>query len=234
MRSTVVNSKGETIGRATHLRPSGRSIELWFKRWQLKHDMRYRAFVTVETSKSPECSDAPCVDRAPDAGMLVHKLVKLCAGREPTIVGGAGDDTLGGTRRSDVIDARGGDDEVTGVSGGVVCAGPGNDVISGGTGYLFLRGGGGKDLITATGPRPTPCGDTASCPYPEAIIVGGAGDHLLRGGRRHERLIGGGNDILRGGRWEEGVDGGPGHDEAWGGGGDDGCKRVEEEHSCEN
>jgi len=238
MRSTVVNAKGETVGRAVHRRPSSRSIEFWFKRWQLKHDMRFRAFVTVETSDPPDCSETSCVDRAPDQGSLLHKLAKLCLRREPTITGTERHDVLRGTKKQDVIAARGGDDQVTGVRGNdVVCGGPGDDVINGGAGFLFLRGGAGNDTISATGPRPTPCNDTgrssASCAYPEAYLSGGAGNDLLRGGRFHERLVGSrGDDVLRGRRWSDGLDGGPGYDKGWGGGGSDGCYRIEEEHSC--
>lgn len=238
MRSTVVNRNGTRVGRAVHRRPSERSIELWFKRWQLKRAMRHHAFVTVETTDDAGCAEA-CVDRAPDSGTLFHRLMKLCSRLEPTISGTSGDDTLHGTRRADVIAGLGGNDEIVGVKGNdVVCGGPGNDVIEGGTGFLLLRGGKGADRIIAIGPRPQPCDDTgrgsASCAYPQAIVVGGAGADVLTGGRRHEWLIGGrGHDTLRGGRWSDGLDGGAGQDEGWGGRGQDACSRLEDQHTCE-
>jgi hypothetical protein len=238
LRSTVVDRRGNRIGRAVHRRPNGRSVELWFRRSQLKHAKTYRVFVTVETSASDACADEPCVDRAPDAGSMRHRLHELCSGREPTITGTRGDDELRATRRADVIAGRGGDDEIVGVSDSdVVCGGPGDDLISGGRGFLFLRGGPGADRISATGPRPRPCDDTgggsASCAYPEAVLLGGAGDDLLVGGRYHERLLAGrGDDELRGKRRSDVLEGGRGSDLGRGGGGDDACSGLEDRRSC--
>lgn len=240
LRATVVDRDGDLVGRAVFRRPGERSVELWFKRRHLNNPKTYRAFVTVETSDAGACSTESCIDRAPDRKALRHRLRKLCSDREPTITGTRANDTIRATRRTDVIAGRGGDDKVLGVSGAdVVCGGRGDDVIEGGRGFLFLRGGPGSDRISAAGPRPRPCNDTsvgvASCAYPEAIALGGAGSDLLVGGAGHERLIGGGgDDVLRGRAKADALDGGRGRDEGWGGSGRDACGRVEERHSCKS
>ncbi|MDP9067678.1 MAG: hypothetical protein M3N53_04915 [Actinomycetota bacterium] len=233
MRLSIYDGDGNRIGRGVLRRPSQRSVEIWIKRWQLGSVKTYETFVTVTTTDQADCS-AGCTDRAPDAGTIFHRLRPLCADREPTITGTRGSDTLKGTGRSDVIDARGGDDEIRRVNGNdIVCAGAGDDLVRGGEGFLFLRGGRGADRITATGPPPSRCDDTAACAYPEAILIGGSGGDLLTGGSRHERLVGGrGHDVLRGREWADGLDGGRGRDTLWGGPGEDGCVRGEELHSC--
>ncbi|HEU4481202.1 MAG TPA: calcium-binding protein [Actinomycetota bacterium] len=235
LRLRILNQRGERIGPGVIRRPNGRTVEIWLKRWQLKNPTRYRMFVSVRTTASDGCADG-CRDRVPNRGTIRHHLRPLCSDRETTIVGTGGDDVLHGTGGRDVIDGRGGNDEITGVSGSdVVCGRGGDDVIRGGRGWLFLRGGPGADHITATGPRPRPCDDTgtASCVYPEATLLGGAGPDVLVGGEWHENRLGrGGNDLLRGERRSDRLDGGAGHDILRGGRGTDSCKRGEDTRSC--
>lgn len=239
MRLTVLNAKGETVGRGTHRRSSNRSVEVWFERADLGRPTTYRMSLKVATTASLECSET-CTDRVPDEGMVSHRLRELCSGREPTIVGTNAADRLRGTTGNDVIAARGGDDEITNLSGtDVVCGGPGNDTIDGDRGLLVLHGGRGRDHIQASGPRPRPCDDTGdgsgACAYPEALISGGSGADILVGGRYREHLTGGsGRDRLRGGPSEDRLDGGPGTDLLRGGGGSDTCRRGEELYSCED
>lgn len=239
MRLTVVNSKGERVGRGVHRRPTSRSVEVWFKRGVLGHPKTYRMSVEVTTTASAECSET-CTDRAPDEGTMFHKLRPLCSSREPTILGTRGDDALRGTRKVDVIHARGGDDEITNVDDGdVVCGGGGNDTIRGGRGFLVLRGNQGRDRIQASGPEPRPCDDTgggsAACAFPEALLMGGGGADVLVGGRYHEHLVGGaGRDRLWGRRSGDRLDGGAGTDALRGGRGRDSCRRGEVLHSCES
>ena len=232
-RSRIENSHGRRIGRAVSRRPNSRSVKVWVARWQLKHAMRYRVSVTVTTRASGDCADG-CRDRVPDAGTIFHRLLELCSGEEPTVVGTGGDDRLRGTKQRDVIDARSGDDLIRDVSrNDKVCGARGDDVVRAGSGFLSLFGGPGSDLIVATGPRPKPCDDTGSCVYPESFVSGGAGRDVLIGGRHHERLMGGrGADVLRGWRWEDRLDGGRGEDLLFGGRGDDACAQGEELHSC--
>ena len=237
MRAWVEDGKGRTVGRAGLRRPSQHSVELWFRRWHLDHPRTYRVSITATSTDDGQCAST-CTDRAPDAGSIRHRLHELCYRREPTIIGTKGDDEIHGTERADVIDGRGGNDEIVGVGASdVVCGRGGDDLVEGGQGFMLLSGGPGADRISATGPKPQPCNDTgggaASCAYPEALLLGGAGGDLLIGGARHERLVGGGgNDTLRGRRWSDGLHGGRGRDELWGGRGDDACKAGEELHSC--
>ncbi len=232
-RSRIENSHGRRIGRAVLRRPSSYSLEVWVARWQLKHALRYRVSVTVTTRTPGDCADG-CTDRVPDAGTIFHRLLKLCSGEEPTVVGTGGNDRLRGTKQRDVIDARAGDDLITDVSrNDKVCGARGNDVVRAGRGFLSLFGGPGSDRIVATGPRPKPCDDVNSCAYPESFLSGGAGSDVLIGGKHHERLMGGrGADVLRGWRWEDRLDGGRGEDLLYGGRGDDACAQGERLHSC--
>ncbi len=238
MRLTVLNGKGERIGRGVHRRSSSRSVEVWFKRSDLGQPKTYRMSLKVATTASAACSET-CTDRVPNEGTVFHRLRALCSGQEPTLSGTKGDDNLRGTSGTDVIDARGGDDEITNVNGtDVVCGGPGHDTINGERGFLVLRGGRGQDRIQASGPRPRPCDDTggasASCAFPQALLIGGGGADILVGGRYHEHLIGGaGRDRLRGRRSGDHLDGGAGTDGLHGGRGSDICRRGEELHSCE-
>jgi uncharacterized delta-60 repeat protein len=71
-----------------------------------------------------------------------------CAGRRATLVGTPGRDRLRGTRRADVIVARGGPDRVLALAGNdVVCGGAGRDRLFGGAGRDLLIGGPGRDRI---------------------------------------------------------------------------------------
>jgi hypothetical protein len=235
LRLTVFNSRHHEVGRGVFRRPSRRSVEVWFKRRLLGYPEKYRVIVTVATDG---CGDK-CHDRAPDRGTISHELQPLCGSSEATLMGTEGDDVLHGTDRRDVIMGLAGNDDITDVDGSdLVCAGPGDDVVEGGRGFLFVFGGSGADHISGSGPRPRPCDDTgrrsASCVYPEAVFIGGAGNDTLEGGRYSERLMGEeGNDHLRGADGSDRLDGGDGHDALYGGSGSDYCKRGEEDSSCE-
>jgi Ca2+-binding RTX toxin-like protein len=232
-RSRVENGRGHWIGRPVFRRPNSRSVEVWIARWQLKHAMRYRMSLTVTTKAPGNCANG-CKDRAPDRGTIFHRLQELCEEEEPTLVGTGGNDTLRGTKRRDVIDARAGNDLVSNVSrSDKVCGGRGDDEIRAGRGFLSLYGGPGSDRIKATGPRPKPCDDTGACAYPQACISGGAGRDVLIGGKYHEQLQGGrGADVLRGWRWEDRLDGGRGQDLLDGGRVEDSCAHGEKIYSC--
>ena len=71
-----------------------------------------------------------------------------CQGRRATIVGTDRGERLRGTRRRDVIVARGGRDVIVGGGGSdVVCAGAGRDRVQTGDGDDHVGGGGGADLL---------------------------------------------------------------------------------------
>jgi predicted extracellular nuclease len=71
-----------------------------------------------------------------------------CQGLLPTIRGTAGDDTLVGTNKVDVIMGLGGNDTIRGGNGeDVICGGAGDDRISGENGDDVLSGGFGNDTV---------------------------------------------------------------------------------------
>ena len=124
--------------------------------------------------------------------------VPSCHGIPATIVGTNGDDFLKGTKKRDVILARGGDDEIVALAGNDrICAGKGADVVRARAGDDLVYGAGGKDVIRGQG-----------------------GNDEVRGQRR--------GDTLRGGNGDDLLVGGPGRDSCRGGGGTDdvrGCER---------
>lgn len=101
-----------------------------------------------------------------------------CGGRKATITGTNVGERIKGTRRRDVIDARGGNDKVRGLGGNdIVCGGRGKDRLDGGKGTDTLLGGTGNDKLS-----------------------GGRGNDRLLGGSGRDELLGGrGRDRLRGG-----------------------------------
>jgi Ca2+-binding RTX toxin-like protein len=107
------------------------------------------------------------------------------------IIGGSGDDVLGGDSRANEIDGGPGDDFID--------AGAGNDVVAGGPGDDHLVGGDNEDTITGG------AGDD--------LLEGGNGSDTLSGGA--------GADSLDGGPLDDDLDGGAGPDRLTGGGGSD-------------
>lgn len=72
-----------------------------------------------------------------------------CEGLAATKVGTAGDQTIRGTPRADVINSMGGNDTITGLGGNDrLCGGAGNDRLNGGAGTDRCNGGDGKDTAT--------------------------------------------------------------------------------------
>ncbi|MDW3177848.1 MAG: hypothetical protein R8J94_10695 [Acidimicrobiia bacterium] len=129
----------------------------------------------------------------------------FCDGRLATIVGTAGNDSLIGTPGADVIAALQGDDYVYGGGGDdVICGGKGDDLLLGGLGFDIIFGAQGDDEIYSAG-------------VDEITILPGALDDT-RGARI---FAGAGNDIVYGSdRWDR-MQGGPGHDRLWGFAGND-------------
>jgi len=96
-----------------------------------------------------------------------------CDGRDATIVGTEGNDTLEGTPGDDVIVGLGGDDTITGGDGDdVICGGDGDDSIWGGNGNDIIFGGNGSDRLN---------GDEG-----DDQIIGGAGQDNIDGGRDND------------------------------------------------
>lgn len=155
----------------------------------------------------------------------------ICDGRVATIVGTPGDDVLEGTPGVDVIAGLQGDDFIDGLAGDdVICGGIGNDVILGGLGFDILFGAQGNDEIFAAAVTtmfvPGALDDERG-----ARIFAGAGDDIVFGSDRWDRMQGGpgddvlygfaGNDWMRGGPGSDVVVGHAGKDDLHGGGGSD-------------
>lgn len=108
------------------------------------------------------------------------------------IEGTDGNDSIRGTRASELILAKGGNDHVDG-AGGDDC------IIGGGGSDRLLDGGSGND-----------------------IIVGGPGNDRIDGGQKNDIIYGSdGNDRLDGGQGHDYIDGGKGNDKIDGGSGND-------------
>jgi len=131
-----------------------------------------------------------------------------CEGKQATIVGTSGPDTLTGTSGNDVILGLGGADTITaGPGDDVICgdgaatatAEEGADVLDGGSGNDVLVGGGGADRLWGTRGSDT--------------LLGGWGKDLLGGGSEADTLTAGsGDDSLDGGTGADVIEGGDGRD----------------------
>jgi len=117
-----------------------------------------------------------------------------CLGKEPTILGTAGNDTLTGTEKNDVILAFAGSDRVLGLGGrDLICARGGADVVDAGGRPDIVSGGRGRDLLIGRGG-----GDELRGRAGRDRLKGNAGNDFLRGGRNIDRCRGGsGSDTLR-------------------------------------
>lgn len=154
--------------------------------------------------------------------------VPMCGGQPATIIGTAGSDFLEGTSGNDVIFGAQGDDTIFGFGGDdIICAGQGNDVVIGGQGFDILFGAQGDDvLFAADGSSEADRKDVRG-----ARIFGGAGDDLIVGSDRWDRMQGGqgidslagyeGRDWMRGGGDGDFLDGGANIDDMHGGNGAD-------------
>lgn len=100
-----------------------------------------------------------------------------CAGRQATIVGSAGPDSLNGTPGPDVIAGRGGADRIAG--------GGGDDLICAGAGADTARGGEGADEILGQQGRDKLAGDRG-----DDRLVGGPGSDRCLGGAGSNALVG--------------------------------------------
>jgi len=114
-----------------------------------------------------------------------------CEGRQSTIVGTEGDDSITGTEKRDVIVALGGNDTIFALGGNdVICGFPGDDTVLGAAGVDIIRGASGSDVLKA-----------------------GSGNDSVGGGLGRDRLGGGlGFDVLNGGPGRDHCNGGPAPD----------------------
>lgn len=162
----------------------------------------------------------------------------LCHGQKPTILGGAGNDTLTGTSGVDVIMGFAGNDTIYGKGGAdIICGGEGNDYIEGGDGSDYIEGGSGDDTIKGNDGGDEIHGgegaDDISGGNGEDLIYGDAGNDTLDGGDNNDEIHGGdGNDTIKGGSsgdylygdaGDDTIKGQSGGDHIYGGEGTDSC-----------
>jgi hypothetical protein len=122
--------------------------------------------IAVEPGAAQACPGAPGTGTPP-----------RCAGREATLTGTDGKNSLAGTSVNDVIVGLGGNDVVRGLAGADrLCGGRGKDKVSGGTGKDRLFGERGNDIL-----RGGPGADR---------LVGGKGRDTCIGGPGRDRASG--------------------------------------------
>jgi hypothetical protein len=120
--------------------------------------------------------------RAPDSDPRQRP---TCGGLAATHVGTAGNDTIYGTPRRDVIVARGGADQVYGRGGNdVICAGGGRDDVEGGPGADRIWGQGGRDDLEGQRGHDRVLGGPG-----RDEVYGQAGNDTLNGGPGNDRCF---------------------------------------------
>ena len=153
----------------------------------------------------------------------------VCDGKQATIVGTSGNDTLQGTPNDDVIAAGQGNDTIR-ASGGndVVCAGPGTDDAQGASGNDLVRGGGGDDDMRASKGRDNVKGNNG-----DDVIGGGADNDRLSGNKGNDELGSHtGEDVLKGRAGDDDLRGNEANDTLGGGKGDDFLNGGEGRNDC--
>ena len=160
--------------------------------------------------------------------------LSVTKGAGETVTGTAGNDTLGGTFRSEAINSLAGDDTIVGSDDGdTIDGGDGTDRVS----YEASVDGVIVDLANGVGSAGDALGDTlvsienVTGSALADSISGGAGTNVLNGGDGNDTLSGGldadalygdeGNDTLFGGEGDDGLIGGAGVDQFDGGAGTD-------------
>jgi Ca2+-binding RTX toxin-like protein len=151
-------------------------------------------------------------------------------------LGGAGDDTIEGDKRADVLVGHAGNDTLNGYEGDDrLFGGDGNDNLKGGAGDDRLYGGAGDDVLDGGSGNDTLRGgsqnDTLRGYNGDDTLDGESGDDTLYGGIGNDNLDGGigfdtlygeeGNDRLNGGQGKDRLFGGYGNDTLTGGANDD-------------
>lgn len=161
------------------------------------------------TTSNTATGSADGVNAVNSAAVLTTVNPLLCFGRQATVIGTTGPDTLSGTSGRDVIAALGGDDIVFGGDGAdLICSGTGNDSLSGGAGNDQMSGGLGNDVM-----RGNPGNDSVLGGPGHDRLIGGLGDDVLTGSTGNDSLSGSaGNDQLHGGTGANILNGGLGSD----------------------
>ena len=108
-----------------------------------------------------------------------------CGGKRATKFGTAGDDSINGTKRADVIVGMGGNDTILAGGGNdIICGNGGDDVIFGEKGSDRELGGGGADFFFGEGGNDQMIGGAGG-----DLMNGGPGDDLFDGGRNGDVAV---------------------------------------------
>ncbi|MEM6340412.1 MAG: Hint domain-containing protein, partial [Pseudomonadota bacterium] len=157
-----------------------------------------------------------------EAGTITNGTDTITFSEIERIIGTDQADSVDGSGQSGTtginIDARGGDDTITGTNNAdTIEGGSGADEIDGGSGWDSLSGGEGNDTLRGDGGSDTLDGGAGN----DSLDGGGNGDNL-RGGSGNDTLSGGaGFDTLDGGNDDDSLDGGGSNDSLDGGAGSD-------------
>lgn len=132
--------------------------------------------VDRSVSNAADGTDIGSVELGPEPAAAAA--AATCKGKQATLVGTNGSDTIRGTGKRDVIAALKGKDKVSGLAGNdLVCAGAGKDKVNGGAGNDKLLGQKGNDTLKGGKGKDT--------------LKGGAGKDTLKGGPGKDKLNGG-------------------------------------------
>ncbi len=142
-------------------------------------------------------------------GQSVTVTAISCDGYAPTILRGAGNDTIKGTAGADVIIDTGGNNRIDGKDGNDrICSAGGNDQIDAGAGDdLVLDTGGANDVKAGDGADAVTTGSGA-----DTIDSGAGADTVDAGAGNNDVKAGAGNDSITTGAGNDKIDGGAGSD----------------------
>jgi len=205
----------EIAGESPHLRVEGASL-IYTPPERLLHDTRY--FIEIGAGTLTDLHGVPLNNGYNITGDFHTGLSPIPV----DIVGGAGDDTIGGSELGDFLDGAGGTDWIRGRGGDdIMYGGDGDDSLNGEAGRDTLYGGEGDDGLSGGEGDDSLFGQAGSDGLDgmsgDDRLDGGAGDDFLYGWEGRDDLRGGdGNDFLRGNEGDDLLCGGAGDDTFYG------------------
>jgi Ca2+-binding RTX toxin-like protein len=217
------DSHTEIIGESPHIRVEGTTLT-YTPPARLLHDARY--FIEISGGALTDLHGVPLNNGYSVTGDFHTGLSPIPV----EIIGGEGDETIGGSDLGDFLDGAGGADWILGRGGDdILYGGNGNDSLHGQNGNDTLYGGDGDDSLAGDDGDDRLFGDAGDDGLDglagDDYMDGGAGDDVLHGWEGRNDLRGGdGNDFLRGGDDDDLLSGGAGddfvqgdlgHDTAW-------------------
>jgi hypothetical protein len=209
------DSLTEIIGESPHIRVEGTTLT-YTPPARLLDDARY--FIEIAAGTLTDLDGVPLNNGYHVIGDFHTALSPIPV----DIIGGAGDDIIGGSELGDFLDGAGGADWIRGRGGDdIMYGGDGNDSLSGEAGRDTLYGGHGDDGLSGGDGDDSLFGEAGSDGLDgmagDDRLDGGAGDDFLYGWEGRDDLRGGdGNDFLRGGEDDDLLCGGAGDDTFYG------------------